>query len=244
MIEARNLSKRFSAVKALDDVSLAVMPGETVVVLGPSGCGKTTLLRLIAGLEAADSGGIRIDGHEVSADLGRRRSRHRRIGMIFQDLALWPHMRVLQNVTFGLASGWHAGRRAREQARTALQWVNLERHEQRYPHALSGGERQRLAIARALAPGHPYLLMDEPFSNLDPLLKEEMVALVRRLRERLQTTVLYVTHNLDEALALADRVLIMKRGQIIGELPAAKLTGMSQRGLFEWYKAKQHEHSD
>lgn len=241
MIETRSLSKQFSGVKALDDVGLSVQPGETVVVLGPSGCGKTTLLRLIAGLDEADTGEIRINGRDMRPAAARLAPRQRRVSMIFQDLALWPHMRVLQNVTFGLASGWLRRHRDIDRALTALGWVNLDDHRHRYPHELSGGERQRLAIARALAPGHPYLLMDEPFSNLDPLLKEEMIALLRRLRETLGTTVLYVTHNLDEALALADRILMMKAGRIVGELTSTRLKGMSQQDLLEWYKIRQEE---
>lgn len=158
--------------------------------------------------------------------------------MIFQDLALWPHMSVLENVLFGLETGWRNRKRAREQALEALHWVSLGAHTERHPHQLSGGERQRLAIARALAPGHPYVLMDEPFSNLDPLLKEDMLALVQRLRAEKGTTILYVTHNLDEALSLADRILMMNEGTIIGDLGSEALSAMSQRSLLEWYKER------
>lgn len=236
MIETRRLTKQFAGTLALDGVTLSVPLGETVVVLGPSGCGKTTLLRLIAGLEAADAGEIRINGTIVASSGTCVAPRARQVGMTFQDLALWPHMRALENVCFALASGWRTRRSAIEHGLTALSWVELERHKHRYPHQLSGGERQRLAIARALAPGYPCVLMDEPFSSLDPLLKDEMIALLRRLRETLRTTIVYVTHDLDEALTLADRILMMKQGRIVGELVSATLAGMSRESLLEWYK--------
>jgi ABC-type Fe3+/spermidine/putrescine transport system ATPase subunit len=236
MIETRELTKQFASTVALAGVTLNVPLGETVVVLGPSGCGKTTLLRLIAGLEAPDSGEIRINGASVASSGASVDPRARQVGMIFQDLALWPHMRVLENVCFGLGSGWRKRHSAVAPGLTALRRVELERHKDRYPHQLSGGERQRLAIARALAPGYPYLLMDEPFSSLDPLLKDEMISLLRRLRDALKTTIVYVTHDLDEALTLADRILMMKQGRVVGELVSATLAGMSRESLLEWYK--------
>jgi len=236
MIRVRHLSKDFNANRVLDSIDLSVQREEIVVVFGPSGCGKTTLLRLIAGFERPDGGEIDINGRSARASDWRLRPHQRGLSMIFQDLALWPHMSVLENVLFGLKTGWRNRKQARAKALEALQWVSLGYHTERYPHQLSGGERQRLAIARALAPGHPYLLMDEPFSNLDPLLKEDMVALVQRLRAEKGTTVLYVTHNLDEALTLADRILMMNGGRVIGELGPEALHNMSQRSLLEWYK--------
>ncbi len=236
MIATSGLTKAFAGTRALDGVTLSVGLGETVVVLGPSGCGKTTLLRLIAGLEGADSGEIRIDGRSVASSEVCVEPRQRQVGMIFQDLALWPHMRVLEHVSFGLASGWLKRRRAVELGLAVLRWVDLEDHKDRFPHELSGGERQRLAIARALAPGYPYLLMDEPFSSLDPLLKDEMMTLLCRLREALRTTMVYVTHDLDEALNLADRILMMKQGRIAGELMSETIAAMSRESLLEWYK--------
>jgi ABC-type Fe3+/spermidine/putrescine transport system ATPase subunit len=236
MIRVRRLGKRFNGKRVVDGVDLAVEREEIVVVFGPSGCGKTTLLRLIAGLEQPDAGAIDINGRSARASDWRLRPHERGLSMIFQDLALWPHMSALENVLFGLEPGWRNRKHAREQALEALRWVGLDSHTKRHPHHLSGGERQRLAIARALAPGHPYLLMDEPFSNLDPLLKEDMVALVQRLRAEKDTTILYVTHNLDEALSLADRILMMNEGAIIGELGSEALSGMSQRSLLQWYK--------
>ncbi len=141
MIETRRLTKQFAGTMALDGVTLSVPLGETVVVLGPSGCGKTTLLRLIAGLEATDSGEIRISGTSVASSGARVEPRARQVGMIFQDLALWPHMCALENVCFGLGSGWRKRRSAVEHGLTALRWVELEHHKHRFPHQLSGGER-------------------------------------------------------------------------------------------------------
>ncbi|MEN8130504.1 MAG: ABC transporter ATP-binding protein [Pseudomonadota bacterium] len=238
MIHTRNLNKRFGNKLALDSLDFTVPLHQIVVVLGPSGCGKTTLLRLIAGLERPDSGEIEIDGKRVSSTQCLVAPKQRNISMIFQDLALWPHMRVLENLTFGLKKKINGYTMLEDQAKDALNWVSLENMSHRYPHQLSGGERQRLAIARALAPGRPYLLMDEPFSSLDPVLKEDMVRLVRRLQESLQTTILYVTHNLDEALALADRILLMSHGRLVGELGQDELTNLSQEDLLIWYKNK------
>lgn len=238
MILTRNLTKRFRNKLALDSLEFTVPLHQIVVVLGPSGCGKTTLLRLIAGLERPDSGEIEIDGKHVSSTQCLVAPNQRNISMIFQDLALWPHMRVLENVTFGLKKRINGYQVLEDQAKDVLSWVSLDKLSHRYPHQLSGGERQRLAIARALAPGRPYLLMDEPFSSLDPVLKEDMVRLVRRLQESLQTTILYVTHNLDEALALADRILLMSHGRLVGELGQDELANLSQEDLLIWYKNK------
>ena len=238
MIHARNLKKTFSGEKAVDSVDLVVQRGETVVVFGPSGCGKTTLLRLIAGLERPDAGELEINGYRAGASRWRSPPHERGVSMIFQDLALWPHMTALENVLFGLSAGWRNRKQAKAEARGALGWVSLESHQDRYPHQLSGGEQQRLAIARALAPRHPYVLMDEPFSNLDPMLKEEMIALAQQLRKELGTTMLYVTHNLDEALSLADRILMMNKGRFIGELGPDVLHELSHQSLLEWYKEK------
>jgi len=223
----------------VDHISATVDERELVVALGPSGCGKTTFLRLIAGLEQPDSGEIEINNREVSSVRRLIPPHQRGLSMIFQDLALWPHMQVLGNVTFGLGKKPGGRTQVQERALEVLRWVGLDGHRARYPHQLSGGERQRLAIARALAPGHPYLLMDEPFSSLDPILKQEMIGLLRRLREELEITVLYVTHNLDEALALADRILMMKKGRLVGELGPDALKDLSEEALLSWYKEKQ-----
>ncbi len=236
MIQTGGLNKRFETINAVVEVSLTVQAKEIVVVFGPSGCGKTTLLRLIAGLEWPDSGEIRIGGQCVSSKRKLTKPNKRRLSMIFQDLALWPHMQVWENVKFGLNGS--DIKVVQDRVASVLQWVSLEKHAKRYPHQLSGGEKQRLAIARALAPGHPYLLMDEPFSSLDPVLKEDMIRLVKQLQESLHTAILYVTHNLDEALALANRILMMVHGRIVGELDQDDLDKLSQQDLLQWYKKK------
>jgi len=237
MIRASGVAKCFGTVRAVDGVSLVLDRPETVVVLGPSGCGKTTLLRLIAGLEMLDAGEIAINGVPKSAP-GRSVEPHRRgLGMIFQDLALWPHLTAFGNVAFGLSG--HGQKRAlvRASVEEALRQVALAGHRDRYPHELSGGERQRLAIARALAGRPRYVLMDEPFSSLDPLLKKQMIALLKDLRASFGLGVLYVTHNLDEALALADRIVIMVRGRFAGILDRGQIAPLTQPDLLEWYEA-------
>jgi ABC-type Fe3+/spermidine/putrescine transport system ATPase subunit len=237
MIRASGVSKRFGQVWAVDGVSLACERSETVVVLGPSGCGKTTLLRLIAGLETPDAGEIDIEGSNVSSP-GRLVAHHRRgVSMIFQDLALWPHLSVFGNVAFGLRGNGQSRVGVRSVVDEALRRVALLEHRDRYPHQLSGGERQRLAIARALAGSPRYVLMDEPFSSLDPLLKRRMIDLLRELRADLGLGILYVTHNLDEALALGDRILLMSWGRVAGALNRKQVASLTQPELLEWYEA-------
>ena len=238
MIHTRNLLKQFRTTVAVDQINLTLDEGELVIILGPSGCGKTTLLRLIAGLEQPDAGVIEINNMAVFTANGEMPPYQRGLSMIFQDLALWPHMRVVDNLLFGLNGAGVGNEEKRERAHQVLRWVGLDRYALRYPHQLSGGERQRLAIARALAPGHRYLLMDEPFSNLDPLLKQEMIALLRRLRKEIGFTVLYVTHSLDEALALGDRILMMSSGRLVGELGPDELENLTQERLLSWYREK------
>lgn len=205
MLRAEELVKRYGSVVALRGVSLGVRPGEVLAVLGPSGCGKTTLLRLIAGLDRPDGGRVVIDGLEASSPRRVVPPFRRGVSMIFQDLALWPHMTVRQQVAFALRNGTSPEELLRE--------MRLEELGSRYPHELSGGERQRLAIARALALQPRYLLMDEPFGGLDPLLREELAALVRRVA-REGVGVVYVTHEVGEALALADRLAVMRDGKL------------------------------
>jgi len=237
MIRASGVSKRFGQVWAVDGVSLACERPETVVVLGPSGCGKTTLLRLIAGLEAPDAGEIDIEGSRVSSP-GRLVAPHRRgVSLIFQDLALWPHLSACGNVGFGLRGKGQSREGVRSAVEEALRRVALLEHRDRYPHQLSGGERQRLAVARALAGSPRYVLMDEPFSSLDPLLKRRMITLLKELRVDLGLGVLYVTHNLDEALALGDRILLMSRGRVAGSLNREQVASLTQPELLEWYEA-------
>lgn len=209
------VTKRFGSHTALDDVSLDVHRGEAVVVLGPSGCGKTTLLRLVAGLDTPDTGDIWLDGRQV-ARAGRVivPPHQRGIGFVFQDLALWPHLTVSGNLDFVLeSSGVLRVDRARR-VREVLTLVHVEQLEGRYPHELSGGEQQRVALARALVGSPRLLLLDEPLSSLDPDLRTELRGEVGRLQRALQVTMIYVTHDREDATALADRVVQMRTGRV------------------------------
>jgi len=213
MLRTENLTKRYSRLEAVKDVTLHISRGEILTVLGPSGCGKTTLLRLIAGLERPDEGRVLIDSMEVSSPNKMVPPFKRKLSMIFQDLALWPHMTVKGNIKFVMEKNLTKDI-LREKIHKILEKVNLIGFNNRYPHQLSGGEKQRLAIARALASRPAYLLMDEPFSNLDSLLKEELQNVVIKLKKDSQIGIIYVTHNIDEALILADRIAIMNKGRI------------------------------
>jgi putative spermidine/putrescine transport system ATP-binding protein len=206
----RELTKRFNTTVAVDDVSLAVEPGEFVALLGPSGSGKTTMLRLLAGFELPTSGEIVIAGSNVSGLAPSERN----IGMVFQHYALFPHMSVARNIEYGLRMhGWDASRR-RTRVSELLAMIKLEHVGERLPHQLSGGQRQRVAIARALAYSPSILLMDEPLGALDRALRIEMAEEIRRIHRTLGATFIYVTHDRDEAMTLADRVLVMHQGKI------------------------------
>ncbi|HEX7124216.1 MAG TPA: ABC transporter ATP-binding protein [Thermodesulfobacteriota bacterium] len=211
------LAKRFGAVAALGGVSFEVAPGELLCLLGPSGCGKTTTLRCVAGLEAPEEGSIRL-GDQLLADGARGvlvPPYRRRFGMVFQSYAVWPHLTVLDNVRYPLRFGPKLSReRMTARAREALALVRLGGFEDRYPHQLSGGQQQRVALARALAMEPAALLFDEPLSNLDAKLREEMRAELADLRSRLRVPALYVTHDQAEAMALATRIAVMHEGRI------------------------------
>jgi iron(III) transport system ATP-binding protein len=210
------VSKRFGSHQAVECVTLEIADGECVVILGPSGCGKTTLLRLIAGLEVPDSGELSIAG-KAMARAGRNLlpPHARGIGFVFQDLALWPHLTVRGNLDFVLGSlGAPRGSRA-GRAQEILQLVRVESFGDRYPHQLSGGEQQRVALARAIVGAPRLLLLDEPFSNLDPELREELRGEVARLRRTLHFTSIYVTHDRGDAVALADSVVEMRAGRVV-----------------------------
>jgi ABC-type Fe3+/spermidine/putrescine transport system ATPase subunit len=216
LLSLTNIAKRFGAHQAVDGVSLDVAAGEAVVIIGPSGCGKTTLLRLIAGLETPDSGEIRLAGAPAAAGGRNMMAAHQRgIGFVFQDLALWPHLTVLRNLDFVLGSGSmpRADRTAR--ALEILRLVQIERLSGRYPHQLSGGEQQRVALARALVGEPRVLLLDEPFSSLDPELREALRAELARLQRTLRVTTLYVTHDRDDAAALGDSIVEMRAGRVV-----------------------------
>jgi ABC-type Fe3+/spermidine/putrescine transport system ATPase subunit len=222
MLKLANLRKRFGDVDALAGVDLDVERGERVALFGPSGCGKTTLLRLIAGLDGADEGTIWIDGKVVSGPAVRVAPSRRGIGMVFQDLGLWPHMSAVANVEFMVARGAGNRKWRVEMARQMLDLVRLGRAASRYPHELSGGERQRLALARAIASSPKLLLMDEPFSSVELELKIELMALVQDVVSERAITLVYVSHSADEVEVLADRVATMERGRIVDIVPVAR----------------------
>jgi iron(III) transport system ATP-binding protein len=201
------LSKSYGAVRALHGFSVSVRPGEILSLLGPSGCGKTTVLRLIAGFERPDGGRVAIGERVVSGPDAYMPPEGRRVGMVFQHYALFPHLSVADNVAYGLR-----GKERRARAGEMLELVGLSGLEKRMPHELSGGQQQRVALARALAPQPAVLLLDEPFSNLDADLRALMRAQVREILKRVGTTALFVTHDQEEALYMGDRVAVMRAG--------------------------------
>src|SRR5215208_4297460 len=207
----QNVTKIFGKVAAVDDVTLDVSDGEFVVLLGPSGCGKTTLLRCLAGLERVDGGRIEIGGREAT-DLPPRK---RRIAMVFQSYAVFPHMRVRDNVAFGLKMQKESKATIEERVGSAASLLHIEDFLDRYPAQLSGGQRQRVAVARAIATRADVLLMDEPLSNLDALLRMEMRAELKALLQKLEATTIYVTHDQVEALSMGDRIAVMNAGRIV-----------------------------
>ena len=212
MIRLDGVSKRFGEVVAVDDASLCVERGEVVALLGPSGCGKTTLLRLIAGFEHPDGGTVEVAGRNAAGPGTWVPPEQRRVGMVFQDYALFPHLDVAANVGFGLPRRTRAGRVA-----ALLSVVGLDDLGRRYPHELSGGQQQRVALARALAPSPELVLLDEPWSNVDPFLRETLRAEVSEIIRPLGVTVLLVTHDREEAFSVADRIALMRDGTIVQE---------------------------
>ncbi len=214
MLTVEKLTKKYGDVEALKGLTLEISLGEILAVVGPSGCGKTTLLRLIAGLESPDEGSVLIDGIEVSTPAQMVAPYKRGLSMIFQDLALWPHMTAREHIEFVLKKEKHPRDIIKAKIDMILKDVNLNGYNNRSPHELSGGEKQRLAIARAIASNPRYLLMDEPFSNLDSILKEELQDLVIGLKNNLRMSIIYVTHNIEEALVLADRIAVMDKGRL------------------------------
>jgi ABC-type Fe3+/spermidine/putrescine transport system ATPase subunit len=215
-ITLTDVTKRFGSHVALDSVSLEVLPGTAAVVLGPSGCGKTTMLRVIAGLEVPDSGQVLVDGTTVSAAGRAYVPPHRgKLGFVFQDLALWPHLTVRQHLAFVLGSVTLP--RAEQDRRTqeALALVRIEELAGRFPHQLSGGEQQRVALARAIVREPHVLLLDEPLSSLDPELRTELRSELVRLQRALSLTTVYVTHDREDAAVLADCVVEMRAGRIL-----------------------------
>ena len=214
-VSLKGLSRRYGDVAAVKDLSLEVKPGELVAMLGPSGCGKTTTLRLVAGFLAPEAGEIWVGDRCLSSSATVVPPERRRMAMIFQSYALWPHMTVAQNVGYGLRfkrslAGAERDRKVTEMLRV----VQLAGYEARYPGELSGGQQQRVAVARALVVEPEILLLDEPLSNLDANLREEMRFEIRRLHEAFGITTLYVTHDQAEAMVISDRIAVLDRGRV------------------------------
>ena len=208
-----DISRRYGDTLALDRVSLDLAPSEVLCLLGPSGCGKSTLLRVAAGVERPSAGRILLDGQEVAGPDRFVPPEQRGIGLMFQDFALFPHLTIRDNVAFGLKS--LSRREARAEAHAALERVGLAHYAGEYPHILSGGEQQRVALARAIAPRPSVLLMDEPFSGLDPRLREKMREETLAILHETRATSIVVTHDAEEAMRMGDRVALMRQGQIV-----------------------------
>jgi putative spermidine/putrescine transport system ATP-binding protein len=206
----RDLSRSFGTTRALDGLSLEIGPGELVALLGPSGCGKTTALRIVAGFETADTGSVLVDGKDISRVSAAKRD----MGMVFQSYSLFPNMNALDNVSFGLRMRKQLSAERRKRAEELLDLVVLDPQAKQYPHQLSGGQQQRVALARALAIEPRVLLLDEPLSALDAKVRLQLREQIRTLQQRLGITTLFVTHDQEEALSMADRVGVMSHGRL------------------------------
>jgi putative spermidine/putrescine transport system ATP-binding protein len=206
----QDLSRSFGMTRALDGLSLEIAPGELVALLGPSGCGKTTALRIVAGFESADTGSVLVDGKDISSVSAARRD----MGMVFQSYSLFPNMNALDNVAFGLRMRKLGSGQRRKRAGELLDMVGLAEQARQYPHQLSGGQQQRVALARALAIEPRVLLLDEPLSALDAKVRLQLREQIRTLQQQLGTTTLFVTHDQEEALSMADRVGVMRYGKL------------------------------
>jgi sulfate/thiosulfate transport system ATP-binding protein len=213
-ISVRNITKKFGRFTALKNVDLEIPDGQLVALLGPSGCGKTTLLRIIAGLEFADSGTIEFDGQDITDQVARER----RVGFVFQHYALFRHLTVFENIAFGLRVRPRSARPSKDEIRAKvhelLRLIQLENQSGRYPSQLSGGQRQRVALARALAVEPKVLLLDEPFGALDAKVRMELRRWLRKLHDEVHITSVFVTHDQEEALEVSDRVAVMNQGRI------------------------------
>ncbi len=208
-----DLSRRYGDTLALDRVSLDIAPSEILCLLGPSGCGKSTLLRIAAGVERPSSGRVLLDGQEVAGPERFVPPEQRGVGLMFQDFALFPHLSILDNIAFGLKSLTRG--EAKAEAHAALERVGLSHYAGEYPHILSGGEQQRVALARAIAPRPSVLLMDEPFSGLDPQLRDKMREETLAILHETRATSIVVTHDAEEAMRMGDRVALMRKGRVV-----------------------------
>jgi len=214
-LEVKNLRKSFDKKEVVRGVSFDVEKGQLLVLLGPSGCGKTTTMRMIAGLEMPDDGEIWIEG--VLASRGRNTvisQKQRHIGMVFQDLALWPHMTVYENIEFGLKVNGLTKAERREKINTVLSKVKMQKYAEEYPARLSGGQQQLIAIARAIITEPKLLLMDEPLSNIDIKLREDIRQEIKRIQKETQITTIYITHDQEDAFLLANKVAVMNAGML------------------------------
>jgi iron(III) transport system ATP-binding protein len=213
-VELRDLTKRFGALTALDNISLVIEPNQLVALLGPSGCGKTTTLRLVAGFGSPDAGTISVDDRVMSSAARSLPPEQRGMSMIFQSYALWPHLTIFENVAYGLRLRKRSNSDIKDRVAAMLKTVRMEHLAERYPHELSGGQQQRVALARALIVEPTILLLDEPLSNLDANLREEMRQEIRQLHEKFRCTTIYVTHDQAEAMTTADLIVVMNHGHI------------------------------
>ena len=218
-VDLSDLTRVYGSVKALDGFTLHIVPGELVALVGPSGCGKTTALRILAGLDRATSGSVSVGGRDLTSVPASKRD----MGMVFQAYSLFPHMTVLDNVAFGLKMRGRDGAVRRARAGDMLDLVGLGEHADRYAHELSGGQQQRVALARALAIEPSVLLLDEPLSALDAKVRVQLRDEIRRVQIEVGTTTLFVTHDQEEALAVADRVGVMNAGRLEQLAPPAEL---------------------
>ncbi|HHT9116441.1 MAG: ABC transporter ATP-binding protein [Planctomycetes bacterium] len=212
-LEVKQLIKNFNRREVVRSISFCAEKGQLLALLGPSGCGKTTTLRMIAGLETADDGEIWIEG--ALASCGRKvviSQKQRHIGMVFQDLALWPHMTVYENIEFGLKANDLIRAERRKKIETVLNKINMQNYAREYPTRLSGGQQQLIAIARAIVTEPRLLLMDEPLSNIDVKLREDIRQEIRRIQQETQITTVYVTHDQDDAFLLADKIAVINNG--------------------------------
>ncbi|OIK28783.1 ABC transporter ATP-binding protein [Streptomyces malaysiense] len=220
-VEFRGLRREFGATVALDGLDLTVRPGEFLALLGPSGCGKTTALRMLAGFEHPDSGAVLVDGRDITQVPAHRRD----AGMVFQSYSLFPHLDAIDNVAFGLRMRGVRAAERRARAAELLELVGLGDKGERFPHQLSGGQQQRIALARALALRPRVLLLDEPLSALDAKVRLSLREEIRRLQQELGITTLFVTHDQEEALSVADRVAVMRAGRLEQCAEPAELYG-------------------
>jgi len=209
-----DLRKSFGATVALGGISVTVKDGELLALLGPSGCGKSTTLQILAGFLLPDTGEVWSDDHLLSSPRGAVPPERRRMSLVFQSYALWPHMTVSQNIAFGLEMRRLDSGEITRRVHAIVELVGLAGHERRYPHELSGGQQQRVALARALVVQPDTLLFDEPLSNLDANLREQMRFEIRRIHQETRITMVYVTHDQGEAMVIADRIAVMNGGQI------------------------------